>query len=408
MRILVSAYACEPLTGSEPGIGWNWAIELQRHGHFVVVLTRANNRAPIETFFDNTNVTPKPEFDYYDLPEPLLYLKRLGVLPVQIYYLLWQLFCVRTARRAVADHKLDLVWHLTFGVVRWPSFLWRLGKPFVFGPGGGGERAPYAMRGDYPLQGHIRDFLRDVLNGLSRLDPLLRAMFANADLILVKTPESGRLVPRRWKDKTKVYLEIGASRISSAVEARVPAGRILYAGGFIYLKGITIAIRAFAAFIRQGGVGRFTLVGQGPEEARGRKLAKELCVDHLLDWISWVDQRELDRIYAGHDLFLFPSLHDSSGNVVVEALSHGLPVMCFDLGGPAQIVTMDSGVVVTTVGLTAHTAADALGRALKKLFDDRTEYRRLSTGALERARDFSWANRVSGVVNAFEVVLARK
>jgi hypothetical protein len=160
MRILLSAYACEPNRGSEPGIGWNWAIELQRRGHFVVVLTRANNRASIEAFFDKEPATPKPQFVYFDLPKPLPSLKRMGVMPVQVYYLLWQLFCVQTALRAVGDHKLDLVWHLTFGVVRWPSFLWRLGKPFVFGPSGGGERAPFSMRGDYTLQGHIRDLSR--------------------------------------------------------------------------------------------------------------------------------------------------------------------------------------------------------------------------------------------------------
>jgi glycosyltransferase involved in cell wall biosynthesis len=171
------------------------------------------------------------------------------------------------------------------------------------------------------------------------------------------------------------------------------------------LKGITIAIRAFAAFIRQGGVGRFTLVGKGPEEARGRKLAKDLGVDHLVDWISWVDQSELDRIYAGHDLFLFPSLHDSSGNVVVEAMCHGLPVMCFDLGGPAQIVTMDSGVVVATAGLSAHGAADALGRALKQLFDDHAEFDRLSRGAHARAREFAWPVRVAGVIKEFETAI---
>lgn len=43
MKLLLSAYACELNTGSEPGVGWHWAAEVTRLGHEVWVLTRADN-----------------------------------------------------------------------------------------------------------------------------------------------------------------------------------------------------------------------------------------------------------------------------------------------------------------------------------------------------------------------------
>ena len=49
MKVLLSAYACEPNKGSEPGVGWNWAIEIARLGHKVWVLTRANNQPSIDS-----------------------------------------------------------------------------------------------------------------------------------------------------------------------------------------------------------------------------------------------------------------------------------------------------------------------------------------------------------------------
>ena len=395
MRILLSAYACEPYRGSEPGIGWNWALEMQRQGNDLVVLTRANAREKIEAFYATNPAAPKPKFVYYELSDPLLKLFRARILPEQIYYVLWQWFCMAAARKAVQENRSELIWHLTLGSIRLPVFLGRLKMPMVYGPAGGGERAPLAMRQDYTFVGHVMDMLRDALNWLAGYDPAMRATFAASDVILARTPESAKVVPPRWRGKVEIVHEVGVERCAPPREARTPARRIMYAGGFIYLKGITLGVRAFAEFVRLGGVARFTLVGKGPEQIRARKLAQDLKVDHLIDWVSWVEQRDLWRIYDQHDIFLFPSLHDSGGTVVVEALSHGLPVACFDLGGPGQIVTPESGVVQPTAGRTAHEAALELGRALKELVDDEPRFRRLSAGARKRAEEFTWSYRVA-------------
>ena len=74
MKIFVSAYACEPYKGSEPGIGWNFVNEMSKY-HEVHVLTRANNRESIEKEFiylANQNLT----FYYYDLPKALMFWKK--------------------------------------------------------------------------------------------------------------------------------------------------------------------------------------------------------------------------------------------------------------------------------------------------------------------------------------------
>ena len=50
--LLVSAYSCEPLKGSEPAVGWNWVIELAKRNR-VHVITRANNQTVIEQHLPN-------------------------------------------------------------------------------------------------------------------------------------------------------------------------------------------------------------------------------------------------------------------------------------------------------------------------------------------------------------------
>ena len=68
LKILLSAYACEPHKGSEAGVGWHWAVELSRLRHEVWVITRANNRTAIDAELAH-NPHPNLHFIYYDLPD---------------------------------------------------------------------------------------------------------------------------------------------------------------------------------------------------------------------------------------------------------------------------------------------------------------------------------------------------
>ncbi len=80
-KIFVSAYACEPGKGSEPGIGWNVVNQLSRYFE-VHVLTRANNREVIEAFYRENSPAFAPVFHYYDLPRWLSFWKKKRLQPV--------------------------------------------------------------------------------------------------------------------------------------------------------------------------------------------------------------------------------------------------------------------------------------------------------------------------------------
>ena len=50
MKILVSAYSCEPNKGSESEVGWRWSLKLAEKGHKVFVVTRKNNKKNIQKY----------------------------------------------------------------------------------------------------------------------------------------------------------------------------------------------------------------------------------------------------------------------------------------------------------------------------------------------------------------------
>ena len=400
LKLLISAYACEPGKGSEPGVGWRWALETAALGHEVWVLTRRNNAVGIAHQLAALGHPPNLNFLYYDLPRSMRWWKR-GGFTVHLYYLLWQWGAYKFMRARIAEHRFDAVHHLTFGVVRQPSFMGRLGLPFVVGPLGGGERAPRAMRRPLSLSGRIKDNLRDAGNWIARYDPFVRQMYAQAALILMKTPQSLAWLPEKYQHKAHCLLEIGIDPPEQALAAELEPVRhgatlhVLYVGRFLYWKGMDLGLRAIAELRRRGVPVRLTMIGQGSEKSRWQRLTAELRLADCVTWVPWMKQHDLFAAYRTYGALLFPSLHDSSGNVVLEAMAGGLPVVCLDLGGPAQLVDAHCGRVVPAQD--ANQAVQGLADALAELAHNPALVATLRAGAQAKAQTYGWQDVVAQV-----------
>jgi len=408
LRVLLSAYACEPHKGSEPGVGWEWATRLARAGHQVCVLTRANNRAVIDHALAADPISGL-RFVYYDLPRWAYAWKR-GGRGVRLYYTLWQWGAYRVARELCRREHFDVAHHITFGVFRHPSFMAFLGLPFVFGPVGGGECAPRPLRRSYPAYGYLADLARDLANWYARVDPLMHAVYRRTALTLCKTRQTLQCIPSRYRGRCRVGLEIGTAghgAQSPPPPKPHPDGglRVLYVGRLVYWKGMHLGLAAFAQLLAVQPEARLTVIGSGPEQARLRELARRSGISHAITWLAWMKRAAVMRAYRRHDVLLFPSLHDSSGNAVLEALSFGLPVVCLDCGGPALLVDATCGFRAPT-GEPAQAVA-GLARALVTLAQDRALAQRMARAAWRRAkRDFSWERQVARMDGVYRDAIA--
>jgi len=260
-RILLSAYACEPGRGSEPGVGWHWAMEIARRGHEVWVLTRANNQPCIEAWLSDVQSIPNLNFLYYDLPAWLRRWKKKVRGGIYVYYVLWQWGAYRFAKASHKRKQFDVAHHITFVSVRFPSFLGNLGAPFIFGPLAGGERAPWRLRAGYGWRGWILDGLRDLSNLLVRVAPLMRQTFRQAERIYATSEQTISLLPRKHRAKASVHLPIGfdaANIPSSSDHLRSSSGNkgefsLLYVGRLLFWKGMHLGLPAFARLLEKLG-----------------------------------------------------------------------------------------------------------------------------------------------------------
>jgi glycosyltransferase involved in cell wall biosynthesis len=165
---------------------------------------------------------------------------------------------------------------------------------------------------------------------------------------------------------------------------------ILYAGRLASEKNIGTLIDAFARLRgRSPSTLRMALVGDGP-------LAGSLRALHLPGVVlpGMKVGEDLARWYASADVFAFPSLSETFGNVVLEALASGVPVVAYDCPGVNEQVTHDEQGLLVPVG---QDLAEALGR----LIDNPGQRRRLALAARRTAESRSWGPIFDGLESLY-------
>ncbi len=404
--VLLSAIACSPLWGSEPGVGWHWAVELAAR-HDVIVLTHGYFRQHIEAA-PQGSVPPGLCFEYVTPPG-------FGVHPhrqlnSRLFYVWWQWLARAKVRELCAAHKIDLLHHITWGTFRFPVFLGGLGVPVVMGPLGGGDVAPMRLYLGLPFVVRLREGLRAASLLLTRFDPLVRKALAAADLIFCKTEDTRRALPGRHQQRALLACEIGAPAVDlRARSLRTRAAqsfKLLYAGRLIGLKGVLLLLGTMKLLRDAGHDVQLQLAGEGPLQPLLQAQIEALGLASHVQLLGALPRDQLMDLYGHADLFFFPSLHDSSGNVVLEALSRGLPVLCLDLGGPKHYVSPECGVVVSTVGRTRAQVEQEFANAISALIADRARLARMSERAAAHAQAQTWQACVFGAYQVIERRLA--
>jgi len=393
MKLLLSAYACEPGLGSEPGVGWNWVHQAARHGE-VWVLTRTSNQEAIEDH-QRTHPQPNIHFEYLDLPDWARFWKK-GRKGIHTYYYLWQTMAARRARKLHKSIGFDWVQHVTFVNSWMPSFIWTSGAPFIWGPIGTNPYVPETFQEGWTTAERAENQLRRAITwSAPRIRPDLIATAEQAQHIICGSKYVQGLLPERFRSKSSVIWQNGileSEIIQTEPPSREPDAplRVITVGRLIAVKGMDRVLQGFAA-ANLGDGATLTVVGDGPWKDRLNVLADELSITHQTRFTGTLSRDQvLDELRTSHVL-LFPSF-EGAGMVVMEAMASGLPVVCLDVGGPGEYVTHETGIKVPVTNPSQ--VRDELGAALRSLADDEDTRKRLSDGALVRAREeFLWRHR---------------
>jgi glycosyltransferase involved in cell wall biosynthesis len=412
--VLLVAYQCGPGMGSVSQLGWEWYARLSQERP-VTLVTHVRNRRALQAA---GAPLPGSEIRYIDtewFAGPLYRAARRlfprsehsVFLVSSLDYFAFDIAAYRSLRRA---DKLGamLIHRVTPVTTAAPTLLGRLGLPLVIGPLNSGLKDP---RGFGTIMRTESTWLTRA-RGLTRLFDALIGSTRRASRILVASRATLEAIGTRHRTKTRNMLENGVdlARFQATPWPDPPIGRplrVLFVGRLIPVKGLDLLLQAVLQVRNAGQTVRLDVVGDGPLRSDWHGLAVQLGLGKQVTFHGALSQADVARHMAESHLFCLPSVRESGGAVLLEAMASARPVVVLDFGGPAEIVDAEVGALVPmtepkqVISDLAATLLDACAHP--------AHWRRLGLNGRARVeRHHSWSTKIAAADNLYREVLAQR
>jgi glycosyltransferase involved in cell wall biosynthesis len=418
-RVLISAHAFSPNSGSEPGIGWNIGVKMAAH-HDVTVLCclkyQYGTLLGVELSEFWSKHAPVAGLTVHHVEQPLLsrWFQRPYISFATPFYFIgyaaWQRKAFAEAKRLHAQCPFDLVHQLTFTGFREPGHLWKLGVPFVWGPVAGASDIPWSYFRVFRWRDKCFYGLKNMVNGIQkRLLMRPRKAARAASCIFAVTREDHALITRRWGYPSQIMLDTGALPASGRprrYDGKRPL-RIVWSGLHVGRKALPLLLRALGELNEPNErETELTVLGGGLQTQMWRALAKQLGLEGRTRWMGHLPRELALARMDEADVFVLTSLQEGTSTVVMEALSMGLPVLCHDQCGMGVAVDETCGIKVPMHG--PQQSVRGFAEAIRALIADPERIERLSSGALARAEELSWDRKVDEIAAVYDQVLVER
>jgi len=412
-RVLLAAYQCGPGLGSVSQIGWHWYARLARQLP-VTLVTHVRNApalraagAPLagsEVIYIDTERFAGP---LYRLASRLFPRSQHAVFLISsLDYYVYDRAAVRELRRRQAQgHRWDLVHAPTPVSPMAATRLHQLGLPVILGPWNGGLGSPPAFR---EIMGEDAGWLYP-LRRLGRLMDGLTGSTRRARVILTATRATLEAIPRRDRPRCLPMLENGVDLdiFTPAPWPPPPSPeqplQVVYVGRLVPFKGVSMLLEAAERVCRRLPL-RVTLVGDGPLEADLRAETAARGLQAVVNFTGALPPAAVAAHLRAAHVFCLPSVRESGGAVLLEALASARPVIAVAFGGPAEIVDDAIGLALPPDGRAAVVAG--LETALLDVAQQPDQWRqRGETGRLRAEQRYSWDAKVSAAVDLYGSLL---
>ena len=426
LKILIIAHELSPVQGSECAEGWNLVTRIAKYHDVTVLYARSNqfgNNSYVKAVNDYFQVSPEiPGLTFVDIPQPKLtklmsyindryhLVSPIG-LPFFYFsgYKFWQKAAYKAAKRLHKINGFDIVHQLTQITFREPGYCWELGIPFVWGPTGGTSNLPKEFHKSLSLRSRIMEKFR-IFSNYFQFNYTSRIIKANkkAALIYTYSDIDASLLGKRASGKIKLMLDAGTySDLSGLKKERNDTRKLkgIWCGQLSERKAPSILLKAIAQDLVIKEMIDFQIIGDGPLKKSMQNMAKELHLENI-QWIDKVSHDEIFILMGEADFFVHTSLREATSNVIPEALSMSLPVICHDVDGTSIAINETCGIKIPLI--SPESSINGFHEAINSFVLNRDLLEELKIGAHKRSQEISWNNMAESISNDYLEIVKNK
>ena len=339
-NIIIIAYGCDGTDVGESLSSFNIVKHISKFNNVTLLTMHKKNHLSIALQLPETRVIEIEDIKLFRKYERFNSMLKPG-------YLKFYRYCRRWIKQEIKHgSKIDIIHQLSPFAMRYPSPGADLGIPFIIGPSGGGLAIPKGLETKKTNSAWYTK-LRKVDSFRLKYDPFLRNTFETADQILVASPHNKINLKFIHNNKYDFMSEMGVDQISFNRTRVGPRHQVnfLFVGRIVRTKGLLHSLLALKKINKRVNW-HFDIIGEGNDRLHCENEVKNLCLKNNVTFHGKIKHDLLDKFYTNADIFLFPSFRETTGGVLIEALSFGVPCICTNFGGPGYIVGDNCGIKI--------------------------------------------------------------
>lgn len=404
LSILINAYACSPNMGSEPGMAWNWCINLAKHCELHII-TEGEFRNKIEEVLPTLPQGKNIHFYYNPVSDEIQKMCwNQGDWRFYKYYKEWQWKTYLMAKDICQHRHIDILHQLNMIGFREPGYLWKIPNiPFAWGPIGGLKQFPTAYLEGCGLKMKIFNHIKNIINiAQIKYDKRVNKAFNKADLLISSIPDSYRAIKKYKGLESIIIPETGCFNTQENIIKNFndECLHIMWVGKFDFRKQLPLALHILKATHNHSF--HLDIYGSGNEiqVLEAHKLAKKLGLEQFVTWYGNQPNNIVIEAMKKAHIFLFTSINEDTSTVVLEAVSNQLPVVCFDTCGMGYVINEKVGKKIPLSN--PKQSINDFAKVLNELENDRNLLKEMAKNCKERQLELSWDRKAQQMIELYK------
>lgn len=399
MNYLISAYSVNPYKGSEDSIGWNWVLQYEKNykkGDRIILLTKKFNEKDTRRGLKEFNIQ-HVELVIVDVPNALNWFREKHSAFHHMYYILWQHWAWLWVKHS--GIRFDVIHHVTMNDYRIPSELYKAkGAKVIWGPMGGAQVTPRPLK-VYEKNQLVASF-REFVNKSCSWNPFYKKALRSYYKIYCINNETQKQISRIVGKDVPLMPELALRdeyKNLPIQERKNEILKIVFVGRLIGKKGIAFLVDSLSLMPTDMDW-ELLIFGDGDDRAL---IEKQIADSGIGKNVKLMGNRPLNQIaeaYQQADVFVLPSLRETSGNVLLEAMAYAVPIVAFDTSFCTELKEHNCGLFVNVGQNLERIKADFCNAILQLGKNEKLRKELGNNGYRYVNKELTWTKKYDAIV----------